>query len=320
VTPLNLAAQGVNVSATQAAAFSGTAVATFTVNNAQAQPGDFTAVINWGDNTSLAGTIAAVNGGFQVVGSHTYAQAGSFTVTTTVTAVSTAGTATPVTATASSTATVQASSANAVWINSTFADLLGRAATASDLQVYQGLIDNGVSLELIARDIQYSPEGLNHTVASVYQQYLGRPVDADGLASATSFLMAGHTVQQLSAILLSSDEYFNAANKGGGTNDGFLNALYTDVLGRAVDAGAQPQLSQELQNGVSRTTMALWVLESNEGLAVQVENLYEQYLNRAPTNAELDQVATALQAGASEQSIIAEIHSFAEYSSGPTAP
>src|SRR5262249_49472858 len=47
-------------------------------------PGHFTATINWGDGTSSAGLIEAVPGGDWVVGSHTYAASGSFTITVTV--------------------------------------------------------------------------------------------------------------------------------------------------------------------------------------------------------------------------------------------
>jgi streptogramin lyase len=46
--------------------------------------GQFTATINWGDGTSSAGLIEAVPGGEWVVGSHTYAGSGPFTITVTV--------------------------------------------------------------------------------------------------------------------------------------------------------------------------------------------------------------------------------------------
>ncbi len=47
--------------------------------------GDFTAMIAWGDGTaSTAGTIEAIPGGDWVIGSHTYATSGPFTITVTV--------------------------------------------------------------------------------------------------------------------------------------------------------------------------------------------------------------------------------------------
>jgi len=49
---------------------------------------DFTAIINWGDGTTSAGTITKVGGAngslYRVTGSHTYTEEGNFTITTTI--------------------------------------------------------------------------------------------------------------------------------------------------------------------------------------------------------------------------------------------
>jgi hypothetical protein len=76
-----LAAQGTSANATAGAPFSG-AVASFTDGNPQGTAGEFRATIFWGDNTASVGTVTA-NGsvGFMVSGSHTYAGAGTYTVT-----------------------------------------------------------------------------------------------------------------------------------------------------------------------------------------------------------------------------------------------
>jgi hypothetical protein len=58
-------------------------VASFTdAAGAQAAVADFTASINWGDNTTSAGTVTkTADGKFDVSGSHTYATAGSKSLT-----------------------------------------------------------------------------------------------------------------------------------------------------------------------------------------------------------------------------------------------
>ncbi len=77
-----IAATGVNVSATEGAVFSGT-VATFTDPDSAATAGDYTATIDWGDGSSSVGTVSGPTGGpFDVSGSHTYAEEGSYVVTT----------------------------------------------------------------------------------------------------------------------------------------------------------------------------------------------------------------------------------------------
>ncbi len=63
------------------------ATTTFADDDSQAKPANFVATIDWGDGTTpTAGTITADGvGQFQVNGTHTYAQAGSYSVVTTIT-------------------------------------------------------------------------------------------------------------------------------------------------------------------------------------------------------------------------------------------
>jgi hypothetical protein len=57
-------------------------VAKFTDSNTANVVGDFTVSIDWGDGTTTAGTLTGSNGVFTVTGSHTYAAAGQYTITT----------------------------------------------------------------------------------------------------------------------------------------------------------------------------------------------------------------------------------------------
>jgi len=54
------------------------AVATFTDSDTANVPGDFIAVISWGDASSSAGTVTGGGGTFTVSGTHTYANSGTF--------------------------------------------------------------------------------------------------------------------------------------------------------------------------------------------------------------------------------------------------
>lgn len=79
---------GANKSLTASAAAASTSVVgTFTDEaGAQAAAADFAASVNWGDSSSSAGTVKqTASGAFSVSGSHTYAAAGSKTITATVT-------------------------------------------------------------------------------------------------------------------------------------------------------------------------------------------------------------------------------------------
>jgi uncharacterized repeat protein (TIGR01451 family) len=64
---------------------SGVVVATFTHANGVEPASAFVATINWGDGTTSVGNITLSGTTYRVKGSHTYAQSGTHTVTTTVT-------------------------------------------------------------------------------------------------------------------------------------------------------------------------------------------------------------------------------------------
>jgi hypothetical protein len=88
-TSTNVADASINVTgaplnAVEGASFSG-AVASFIDADPNGVASDFSATINWGDQTNSAGTIAANgSGGFSVTGSHVYAEEGTYAVTVAV--------------------------------------------------------------------------------------------------------------------------------------------------------------------------------------------------------------------------------------------
>src|SRR5262249_27487299 len=68
------------VAAVAGRAFDNVVVATFTVADPNASPGDFVAAITWGDGIATPSTtvIADGQGGFELLGTHTYVDAGSY--------------------------------------------------------------------------------------------------------------------------------------------------------------------------------------------------------------------------------------------------
>jgi PKD repeat protein len=85
VADASLTAAAVSVTGSEGLPIASAAVATFTDANPNATASDFTATINWGDGTSTTGTVVAQNGGgFAVDGTHTYADEGKYTVTTSI--------------------------------------------------------------------------------------------------------------------------------------------------------------------------------------------------------------------------------------------
>ena len=121
-----------------------------------------------------------------------------------------------------------------------------------------------------------SPEYQQKLVNDLYIQYLGRPADPDGLASHVAMLQSSGE-QAVIISLLSSDEFYANA---GGTNEGFLSALYLALLDRPIDSTGLANYLAELNFGVSRATVVAEILNSAEGLQAQVNQAYQTYLDR----------------------------------------
>src|SRR5205823_13663913 len=124
-------------------------------------------------------------------------------------------------------------SINQRFVIQVYRDLLGREVESAGLAFWSGFLDQGVTGVEVVGAIERSGEYRTDLVQGLYQQLLGRQADAAGLSSFVAALATGSTVNQVKVSLLSSEEYFDRA---GGTANGFLNRLYQDVLGRALDA------------------------------------------------------------------------------------
>jgi len=80
-----LAATGLAIGRDEGSSFNGP-VAVFTDGDPNAAPADYTVTINWGDGSTSPGTVtAAASGGFTVIGSHAYAEEGTYTVAVAIT-------------------------------------------------------------------------------------------------------------------------------------------------------------------------------------------------------------------------------------------
>jgi len=143
-----------------------------------------------------------------------------------------------------------------------------------------------------AVEIATSTEGLVQTVDGSYLAILGRAPDASGMTSAFQFLATGHSWSQLQAILIGSTEFFQA--HAGGTDAGFVTALYQVGLGRAPDAEGEAASNAFLDQGNTRLQLADVVLGSVEAATDAIQTTYQTFL-RHPANAAAFAAAVASQ-------------------------
>src|SRR5262249_3463185 len=126
-------------------------------------------------------------------------------------------------------------SRNQRFVEKVYLDLLHRDVDPLGVSYWAALLDGGASSTQVVRGLQGSEEYRIDLVQSLYQQFLRRAADPVGLSAWVGALATGTTVEQIEAGLIGSVEYFQRF--GSGTNDGFLQSLYQDVLHRSLEAG-----------------------------------------------------------------------------------
>ncbi len=172
-------------------------------------------------------------------------------------------------------------------------------------------LQQGTSRAQVVLGIESSAEYRTLQVQKLYQTLLKRAADPGGLANSVAFLTAGGTVEQLASTIAASPEYFQT--RGGGTNTGFLTALYQDVLNRPIDMMGQAGFLQAFMNGATRTQVAAAIYGSTEYRQVLIQGYYQQFLMRNADAAGLNGFVTAIQNGARDELIIAIFLSSGEY-------
>jgi hypothetical protein len=181
---------------------------------------------------------------------------------------------------------------NQLLVQEWYVDFLGRLPDAGSQAYWQGLLDAGVARGFVVQSIMNSPEFLIKQVEDLYAQLLGRPADPVGLANAVAALAGGMTPFQLEASILASPEYLA---DHGGTYTGFLQGVYSDVLGRPIDLPGLAFWSTARVFGSGRALVASGILSSTEAVQDLVNVHYRHILKRAPDPQGLSFWVTSIQ-------------------------
>lgn len=182
-------------------------------------------------------------------------------------------------------------------------DVLHRPADAAGLAYWSAQLDRGVSPAAVVQGILESPECAAQAVQECYQQCLGRPADPAGMAWLGGLAARNPVLAQ--AELYGSAEYF--FTRGGGSDAGFVQALYEDALGRPPDAAGAAHYAARLAGGQSRAAVARELLGSDEACQRMVTDLFAACLHRTPDAGGLAYYTAALHAGATVQDVRAAL-------------
>jgi hypothetical protein len=198
--------------------------------------------------------------------------------------------------------------ANQAYVANVYQLLLSRVPDPSS-SVWVSDLDNGAAPASVVLAIQGSAEYLNDQVAAMYNLYLHRNPDTAGGQYWVSFLQAGGTFEEVAAGLTSSQEYFVLE---GGTNQGFITGLYEEILNRSASNAEIAGWETVLDNGASRFDVSFAFLTSQEYRTDLVQAYYMTFLLRPADSGGLAAWVNALNAGATDQQVLAGLFGSAE--------
>ncbi|HQU42393.1 MAG TPA: TIGR03118 family protein, partial [Pirellulales bacterium] len=281
-------------------------LATLTDGGGAEPAADYSATIDWGDDTSLTGGTLLVSGTtLQIAGSHNYALPGSYHVVVTVR--DDGGS----TASATASATV-APTADQLFIEAAYRDVLQRPVDSSGLLYWSNQLAAGQPRSAVADAIDHSAEYFGQIIiAPAYERYLNRAADPGGLAYWTDQMQNhGLTDERLEAGFIGSAEFYARA---GGTDQAWIDAMYQDLLGRPADASGQSFWLAELAAGAGRADMAYGFAAGTERETQRITDDFMHYLGRQPDQAGLEFWLGQFAAGVTNESLITGFVASDEY-------
>jgi autotransporter-associated beta strand protein len=197
------------------------------------------------------------------------------------------------------------------FVSQVYLDLLGRSVDSAGLVSWSTQIDQGTARSQVVLGIEQSIEYRMDLVDRLYATFLHRTPDQAGMNGFLGLFAAGGTYEQAEASITGSPEYYQS--RGGGTKDGFLDALYHDALGRAVDPAGRTSFDQAFAAGATPGAVAGVIFTSDEYRTDLVQGWYQQYLHRPADTSGLDSFVSALRQGTRDEAVVATIIGSDEY-------
>lgn len=293
-------------------------VATFLATNTQAQAGDFTATVNWGDGTTVAATVVSTglitNGkNFAVVADHKYTSPlpGNRSIVVTVNDVAAATSITSSGALSVSEVSVQpVALTDQQYVRSLYLNELGRAGADSEINGWVQVMGGANGRTAVANAIARSPEARTRLVEGWYETFLNRTAKPAEAQAWTSLLLQGQREEQVLGGILGSAEFAARSQSivsSGTAQERVVRSLYTSLLGRTASASeVTAWVSVMPQLGTS--TVATGFLTSTEYRTQLFAGYYDTFLHRPADTAglkgwvnsglDITTVRTAIQAAA----------------------
>lgn len=164
-------------------------------------------------------------------------------------------------------------------ITALYQDLLGRDPDPSGLSTWSAQLQIGVSQGALVGALTSSDEYIDKRITEAYRTILGREPDAGGALHWHNAVRGGAVaVDDVMRYFMLSDEMYW---RGGGTDKGFIDALYRQVLGRAAADSEQALWAQQMPTGGREAPVAgIW--NARESAQRRAAVYYRTLLGREP--------------------------------------
>jgi hypothetical protein len=216
---------------------------------------------------------------------------------------------------------------NGHFVSGLYNDLLGRSADSSGFNNLLGPVDaaRGQELGVMANAFLMSGEALSDLIyngstttqhpspTGYYEQFLHRSASSGEIALWVHSLQQGATPEQVIGVIVSSAEYFTT--DAGGTDTGFINQLYLDLLSRSADAGGLQNFLQIVAQGefAARLGIVNGLDQSTEYRTNLIKSAYSTYLNRPAGTGDVNAWLMSFASGTTDEQFLAGVIGSAEY-------
>lgn len=204
-------------------------------------------------------------------------------------------------------------SPNRLYVQAVYLDVLGRPADAVGLAYWTYQLDHGRPRGDVAFDLVHSDEYyINIIITPAYHNYLLRDPEPIGLAYWNDQMKNhGLTDERLEAGFIGSEEFYQV--RGGGTDPGWVDALYQAFLGRSADDAGKAYWVQQLAAGESRSEVAYGFAASLERERARITDDYMHYLGRVPDQQGIDYWVEQFKNGMTNENVITGFVASDEY-------
>jgi fructose-specific component phosphotransferase system IIB-like protein len=159
---------------------------------------------------------------------------------------------------------------------------------------------DGHSLSIVANETEA-------TALRLYDGLLGRDADNGGAEAFTTAVAGGESLSSIANTFLTSTEYTT------NLNEGYVESLYSSLLGRDADEGGEAAFLNALANGATRAEVAASIATSDEAQTANlsdtdyVNSLYENGLGRTSDLQGLDAYTNLLAHGGTRAEVADQI-------------